>query len=54
MSEQPIDALEVARCAKINFENLARGNPAIKAHPFYQIAMEQLGQLIELLEATNG
>jgi hypothetical protein len=36
--------LDLAECAKINFENLERAFPLIKEHPFYLIAKAQLDE----------
>lgn len=36
------EGLDSALCAKFNFENLERQFPAIKNHPYYQIAKYQL------------
>lgn len=35
---------ELALCAKINFENLEKVMPLIKAHPYYMIAKAQLDE----------
>ena len=52
MSE--LSALEIAECAKINFENVVRFNPALKSHPMFQLAMEQLDETIKQLEISEG
>ncbi len=48
MSE--LSALEIFECAKINFNNLSNMNPALKKHPFFVLAMEQLDNGIKKLE----
>ena len=57
--------LDLAECAKINFENFERAFPVAKAHPYYIFAKAQLdealgyGTVEEILKreqkkATNG
>ena len=36
--------IELAECAKINFENLEKAFPLVKQHPFYLIAKAQLDE----------
>lgn len=38
--------IELAECAKINFENLERAVPELKTHPFYIIAKGQLDEAL--------
>ena len=40
---EPINE-ELLGCAKINFENLERAMPMIKAHPYWKIAKAQLDE----------
>ncbi len=45
------EALELIRCAEINFQNLANLNPSyILQHPFYKIAMGQLKEGIKKID----
>lgn len=36
------DTPGLAECAKINFENVERMSPALKLHPIYMLAKQQL------------
>lgn len=38
--------IELAECAKINFENLVKAVPILKEHPFYRIAKAQLDEAL--------
>ena len=44
------DALELARCAQINFQNFEKMSPFGAAHPIYKLAREQLDAAITRLE----
>ena len=48
-----LKAAEMAECVKINLDNVARQNPALKAHPFWLIAVVQLNELILHLEGDD-
>ena len=50
------EALEAARCARINLDNLAKTAPGIKdANPFWKIVAMQIDSCIALLEeAADG
>jgi len=48
-----IEAVEILRCAEINFNNLVKMNPALAHHPFYKIAMEQLKAGIEKIDMED-
>lgn len=48
--EQVDSALEIARCAEVNLNNLAHGNPAIQAHPFFNITKTQIQHVVARLE----
>ena len=41
---------EVAVSAQMNFENVVKMNPLLKSHPIFQLAMEQLQEVIDRLE----
>ncbi len=43
-------ALEAARCAQINFDNLVAFNRHLDIHPMYVIARTQLDDAVKLLE----
>ncbi len=43
-------ALELARCAQINLENLTKQAPVLSGHPMLLIAKTQLEQCIAALE----
>jgi hypothetical protein len=45
----PADALEMARCAQINFRNFSDRFGWLATHPFYRIALHQLALAIEKL-----
>ena len=42
-------ALESARCAKVNFDNIVKLNPQLATHPYFRIAYHQLKEAIEHL-----
>jgi hypothetical protein len=42
---------ELAECARINFENVERMAPQLKAHPIYALAKQQLDALCKRLAA---
>ncbi len=44
-----MSAWELAECVKINFENLKRAAPYIKASPFTKIVEMQINDLCEKL-----
>lgn len=44
------DTNELARCAQINFQNVERMVPTIKAHPIWRIAMEQFNAVVQRME----
>jgi hypothetical protein len=48
------DALEMARCAQVNFDNLVHQNPILKRHPYYLIARQQLDAAVAALEDKPG
>ena len=43
-------ALEYARCADINLDNLAKMMPGLTQHPFLQIVKEQIASCIKELD----
>ena len=43
------DNAELAECAKLNFESVAKMAPALAAHPIFQIAKMQLDALVKRL-----
>ena len=43
------DNAELAECAKMNFETVAKMAPALAAHPIFQIAKTQLDALVKRL-----
>ena len=45
---------ETIRCAKINFENVVKMNPALGEHPIFKMAMEQLKNGLEKLEKEDS
>lgn len=45
MFESPID-IELAECAKINFQNLEDSFPILKRHPYFIIAKAQLAEAL--------
>lgn len=45
---------ELAECAKINFENVERMNPALKAHPIYMMAKKQLDAVVARLNEEGA
>lgn len=45
-----LSCLEKAVSAKINFGNVVEANPALAKHPHFQIAMDQLEEVIKGLE----
>jgi hypothetical protein len=47
------EALELLRCAQINFDNLIQMLPGIATMPFYKIARMQLDQGIAQLEGET-
>ncbi len=49
-----MNALELLRCAEINFGNLTKMNPQIAQHPMFQIAMSQLKEAIQKLEEKEA
>ena len=42
-------ALESARCAKVNFDNIVKLNPQLATHPYFRIAYHQLKEALEHL-----
>ncbi len=53
MTEESVDALEMLRCAEINFGNFALANPSVACHPYFNIAVAQLVLGIEALEVER-
>lgn len=55
MSEHKTEqALEMARCADCNMDNLESWQPAVKANPMYILVRAQLRSAIDLLEGGSG
>lgn len=52
MSE--LSALEIVMNAQINFESVAKMNPALKLHPIFALATEQLENGIAKLKKEAG
>lgn len=47
-------ALEMARCADINMDNLAKWQPAVMQNPMFVLVRAQLRGAIDLLEGGDG
>jgi hypothetical protein len=47
-------ALEMARCADINMDNLAKWQPAVTQNPLFVLVRAQLRGAIDLLEGGDG
>ncbi len=47
-------ALEMARCADINMDNLAKWQPAVTQNPMFVLVRAQLRSAIDLLEGGDG
>lgn len=47
------DTTDLAECAKINFETVARMAPMIAAHPIFKIAKEQLDATVARLRKAD-
>lgn len=55
IDEQKIEqALEMARCADSNLDNLEQWQPAVKCNPVFSIVRAQLRSAIDLLEGGDG
>jgi hypothetical protein len=50
MSEE---AIEILRCAEINFNNTAKFMPGLVSHPIFMLAMEQLKQGLAMIDADE-
>lgn len=48
-----LEALEAARCAEINVDNVVRIIPALKNHPMVELVKMQIRQVISLLDGGN-
>ena len=54
-SEQRLEqSLEMARCANINMDNLAKWMPAVTQNPMFVVVLAQLRSVIDLLEGGEG
>jgi hypothetical protein len=53
-TERTAQALEMARCADINMENLARWQPGVRQNPMFVLVCAQLRSAIDLLEGGDG
>lgn len=40
--------------AQINFQNVEKMNPGLKAHPIYRMAKEQLDNAIRVIDQSEG
>jgi len=47
------EALEMARCALINLENMVTIMPVLKLHPLLPVVQMQITETIRLLEVTQ-
>lgn len=47
-------ALEMAHCANINMDNLAKWMPAVTQNPMFVVVRAQLRSVIDLLEGGEG
>lgn len=47
-------ASEKAMCAKINLENMAKFQPAVKANPMFLLVSVQIDSVIDLLDGGDG
>ena len=54
MTEKTEQAIEMARCADINLENLARWQPGVRQNPMFVLVRAQIGSVINLLEGGDG
>lgn len=55
ITEQRFDqAIEMARCADINMDNLAKRQPAVTQNPMFVLVRAQLRGAIDLLEGGDG
>lgn len=55
MNTQKLEhALEMARCADINMDNLAKWQPAVTQNPMFALVRAQLRGAIDLLEGSDG
>lgn len=53
--EQKVEqALEMARCADSNLDNLEKWQPAVKCNPMFAIVRGQIRSAIDLLEGGDG
>lgn len=52
-TDEDVDALEMLRCAEINFGNFATAFPGAANHPFFKISMKQLEMGIKALEGDK-
>jgi len=55
MNEQKIEqAIEMARCADCNIDNLARIQPGVIKNPMFLLVKAQLRSAIDILEGGEG
>ena len=55
MSTQKVEeALDLARCADLNMDNLAKWQPAVNNNPMFVLVRAQLRGAIDLLEGGDG
>ena len=45
---------ELAACARINFEQIMKLNPALQSHPIYFLALQQLKAVVARLEKAEA
>ena len=48
-----MEALEMAQCAQINLDNLARMVPGVSTHPFFQLVKEQVAEVVRILDSEG-
>jgi hypothetical protein len=55
MDESKIEqAIEMARCADINMDNVEKWQPAVAGNPMFALVRAQLRAVIDLLEGGDG